>query len=69
MPSEVRVKFLKKKLFKGLKLPFWGLNFVEFWCWGLMFGGQGAWAPGAPGFTPDFCEHLGHTNMNIIPLD
>ena len=26
----------------GLKLPFWGLNFVEFWCWGLIFGGRGA---------------------------
>ena len=33
----------------GLKLPFWGLNFVEFWCWGLIFGDQGgARAPGAP---------------------
>ena len=33
----------------GLKLPFWGLSFVEFWCWGLIFGGQGGvWAPGAP---------------------
>ena len=30
----------------GLKLPFWGLSFVEFWCWGLIFGGQGG--PGAP---------------------
>ena len=26
----------------GLKLPFWGLSFVEFWCWGLIFGGWGA---------------------------
>ena len=25
----------------GLKLPFWGLSFLEFWCWGLIFGGQG----------------------------
>ena len=33
----------------GLKLPFWGLSFVEFWCWGLIFGGQGGtWAPRAP---------------------
>ena len=31
----------------GLKLPFWGLSFVEFWCWGLIFGGQGG--PGPPG--------------------
>ena len=29
MPSKVRLKFEKKK-FKGLKLPFWGLSFVEF---------------------------------------
>ena len=32
----------------GLKLPFWGLSFVEFWCWGLIFGGQGA----PPGSAP-----------------
>ena len=41
----------------GLKLPFWGLSFVEFWCWGLIFGGQGG--PGAPpGSTP---AHLSAT--------
>ena len=46
MPSEARLKFLKKKMiFLDLKLPFWGLNFVEFWCWGLIFGGQGGPAP------------------------
>ena len=45
MPSKARLKFLKKK---DLKLPFWGLNFVEFWCWGLIFGGQGRRAPRAP---------------------
>ena len=50
MPSKARLKFLKKiiqgpKLFKGLKLPFWGLNFVEFLCWGPNFGGQGGRAP------------------------
>ena len=28
----------------GLKLPFWGLNFVEFWCWGLIFGDRGGGA-------------------------
>ena len=40
----------------GLKLPFWGLSFVEFWCWGLIFGGQGgAQAPRAPpGSAPAF---------------
>ena len=32
----------------SLKLPFWGLSFVEFWCWGLIFGGQGG-GPGPPG--------------------
>ena len=50
MPREVRLKFLKKMIIlgpKGLKLPFWGLNFVEFWCWGLIFGGWGA-GPRAP---------------------
>ena len=31
----------------SLKLPFWGLSFVEFWCWGLIFGGQGG-ARGPP---------------------
>ena len=37
----------------GLKLPFWGLSFVEFWCWGLIFGGQGgARAPGPPWIRP-----------------
>ena len=33
----------------GLKLPFWGLSFVEFWCWGLIFGGQGGGGPGPQG--------------------
>ena len=37
------------QIMTGLKLPFWGLSFVEFWCWGLIFGGQGgARAPRAP---------------------
>ena len=49
MPSEARLKFLKKMIILGLKLPFWGLNFVEFWCWGLIFGGQGGpRLPGSP---------------------
>ena len=34
----------------GLKLPFWGLSFVEFWCWGLIQGG--AQAPGPPWIRP-----------------
>ena len=37
----------------GLKLPFWGLSFVEIWCWGLISGGQGgAGPPGPPGSAP-----------------
>ena len=37
MPSEVRLKFLKKNDY-----------FVEFWCWGLIFGGRGGGGPGPP---------------------
>ena len=47
MPSEARLKFLKKMIILGPKTAFWGLNFVEFRCWGLIFGGWGAQAPGA----------------------
>ena len=37
----------------GLKLPFWGLSFVEFWCWGLIFSGQGGGpGPRAPPLDP-----------------
>ena len=36
----------------GLKLPFWGLSFVEFWCWGLIFGGQGGAGPPGPPLDP-----------------
>ena len=36
----------------GLKLPFWGLSFVEFMCWGLIFGGQGGGAGAPPGSAP-----------------
>ena len=36
----------------GLKLPFWGLSFVEFWCWGLIFGGQGGPRPPGPPLDP-----------------
>ena len=45
----------------GLKLPFWGLSFVEFWCWGLIFGGRGggARAPGPPpGSAPGMYSKL-----------
>ena len=41
------------QIMTGLKLPFWGLSFVEFWCWGLNFGGQGGpGPPGPPGSAP-----------------
>ena len=47
MPSKVRVKFLNKMIILGPKTAIMGgLNFVEFWCWVLIFGGQGgAWVP------------------------
>ena len=43
----------------GLKLPFWGLSFVEFWCWGLIFGGQGGPGPQGlpPGSAPEQQQH------------
>ena len=47
MPSKARVKFLKKMIILGPKTAILGLNFVEFWCWGLIFGGEGG--PGPPG--------------------
>ena len=41
------------QIMTGLKLPFWGLSFVEFWCWGLIFGGRGGPGPrGPPGSAP-----------------
>ena len=54
----------------GLKLPFWGLSFVEFWCWGLIFGGQGGPRPPGPPLDPPltvlkaymdhvYCKHGG----------
>ena len=46
MPSEARLKLLKKMIILGPKTAILGLNFVEFWCWGLIFGGQGG--PGPP---------------------
>ena len=46
----------------GLKLPFWGLSFVEFWCWGLIFGGQGG-GPGPPGPPPWICPCSYYTTI------
>ena len=52
MPNKARVKFLKKMIILGPKTAFWGLNFVEFWCWGLIFGGRGGPGPQAPWIRP-----------------
>ena len=41
MPSKVRLKFLKKMIILGPKTAILGPQFVEFWCWGLIFGDQG----------------------------
>ena len=43
MPREARLKFLKKMIILGPKTANLG---SQFWCWGLIFGGQGG--PGAP---------------------
>ena len=45
----------------GLKLPFWGLSFVEFWCWGLIFGGQGG-GPGPPRIRPCIAYTINHVH-------
>ena len=51
MPNEARLKFLKKKIILGHKTAILGPQFVKFWCWGLIFGGQGGRAP-SPGSAP-----------------
>ena len=50
MPSKARVKFLKKMIILGPKTAI-----LEFWCWGLIFGGQGGPRPlgPPPGSAPD----------------
>ena len=48
----------------GLKLPFWGLSFVEFWCWGLIFGGQGG-ARAPPPLDPPLME-TGLTKLRLV---
>ena len=52
MPSEARLKFLKKMIILGPKTAILGLNFVEFWYWGLIFGGQGGPGPRPPWIRP-----------------
>ena len=61
MPSEARLKFLKKMIILGPKTAILGLNFVEFWYWGLIFGGQGAQAPGPPGSAPGINSRSSNT--------
>ena len=54
----------------GLKLAFWGLSFVEFWCWGLIFGGQGGGpGPRGPPLDPPLktIQFL-HENVGRVPL-
>ena len=54
MASGGRLKFLKKMIILGPKTAILGLNFVEFWCWGLIFGGRGGPGPRAPpGSAPE----------------
>ena len=45
MLSEARLKFLKKNIILWPKTAILGLQFVEFWCWGLIFGSQGGLGP------------------------
>ena len=53
MRSEARLKFLKKMIILGPKTAILGPQFGEFWCWGLILGGQGGPGPlGPPGSTP-----------------
>ena len=66
MLSEVRLKFCEKKFFKGLKLTFWGLNFVEFWCLGLSFGGQWGLDPQGP-LDPVLAEVKGEPGYQFNP--
>ena len=54
----------------GLKLPFWGLNFVEFWCWGI-FGDQGgAGPPGPPpGSAPESSIYMLSFLLLLLKFD
>ena len=57
MLSEARLKFLKKMIILGPKIAIilWGFNFVEFWCWGLIFGDRGGPGPRPWLNTPIAC--------------
>ena len=52
VPTKARQKILKKMIILGPKTAIWGLNFVEFWCWGLIFGGREAEPLGPPWICP-----------------
>ena len=53
MPSEVRLKFLKKMIILGPKTAILGPQFCRILVLGLIFGGQGGPGPqGPPGSTP-----------------
>ena len=58
MPSEARLKFLKKMIILGPKTAILGPQFVEFWCWGLIFGGQGGPGPQAPPGSAPECNEV-----------
>ena len=48
-----------------------GPQFVEFWCWGLIFGGGGPGPPGPPGSTPvnGFPPNSTRQAYNVISMD
>ena len=52
MASKARLKFLKRMIILGPKTAILGPKFLEFWCWGLIFGGWGGLGP--PGSTPAY---------------
>ena len=45
MLSEARLKLKKIMIILGPKTAILGPQFVEFWCWGLIFGGRGGPGP------------------------
>ena len=61
------------QIMTGLKLPFWGLSFVEFWCWGLIFGGQGGPGPLGPPLDPPlnlvYSKNTIRERLNSLMID
>ena len=47
-------------------MPFWALNFSEFWCWGLIFDGRGGLPP--PGSAPDRPDTKAHKHTDKCVL-